>query len=109
MVIGLTFTFLSITETVLALTSASVKYNVINTRYGENLFRCARIVTSNTYVAARRRTRRYAPCKPLKFSWLETADIDEKYSYMTKSCVSHSLAAKVNIDIDMKFHGFVSF
>ena len=99
--IGLVFTcmFLSITKTVLAITLISVKYNVTNTRYGENLFRCARTVMSITYVAARRRTRRYAPCEVLQFSWLEKAPMDDHHSYLTKTCVSHSLSEKVIIYI----------
>ena len=87
--VGFCFLLLVFTDVVLALSSRSVTFKVTNAISGQNIFVCARTVMSNTYVGARRRTRRDVKCETLNFTWFKTSDVENQYIYFLKTCVSH--------------------
>jgi len=77
--------------------SLHVTYNITNKTYGTDIYKCARSVTSNAYIGARYKLRRYGVCEPLYFSSFAASDSDDDYVYLLKTCVQEYFPEKVGI------------
>ena len=77
--------------------SLDVTYNITNKGFGTDLYKCARSVTSNLYIGARFKLKRYGVCEPLKFGFA-ASDIDDKHVYLLKTCVKEYFPEKVDFN-----------
>ena len=78
--------------------SLHVSYNITNKSYGTDLYKCARSVTSNAYIGARYKLRRYGICEPLYLSSFAASGTDDNYVYLLKTCVQEYFPEKVDIN-----------
>ena len=77
--------------------SLHVTYNITNKSYGTDLYKCARYVTSNAYIGASYKIRRYGVWEPLYFSSFAESDLDDDYVYLLKTCVQEYFPEKVSV------------
>jgi len=77
--------------------SLHVTYNVTNKDFGTDLYKCARSVTSNLYIGAKYKLKRYGVCEPLEFRFAASG-IDDDHVYLLKTCVKEYFPEKVNVN-----------
>jgi len=92
---NLLFVVLAIVKLKQVFASLHVTYNITNKSYGTDLYKCARYVTSNAYIGARYKLRRYGVCETLYFPSFAASGTDDNYVYLLKTCVQEHFPEKV--------------